>query len=161
MKKLARTAPFVMLFSLFCAGPASSYWLGGLHAGTVCVPETNEAANIIYSGWGLENNSSATVNVHCGGGRHDATINMHRITVNVYDRTVTPNDFCCTARVLADDGTITQQSTKTCLPNWSSGIQTMSIGTVAAMGMLDLYCTIPKTDATNGHSVLASYEYYQ
>lgn len=160
MNKLSRSVPVALIFSLFVANHASAWVYGAQNSGTSCVPETNNTANVIYSGWGLENNSSGTVTVHCGGAHHGPN-NTFGITVTVYDRTPTANDFCCTARILNNDGTIIASSASKCAPTYGSAVQTLSIGSVAAVGMVDIQCSVPKLDASNGKSVLASYSYGQ
>lgn len=127
-------------------------------SGLQCTPQANEASNAAYNHYGIYNSSTtATLGVQCGGPEYSGG-NIANVSMTVYDRTLAANDHCCTARVMATDGNVVATDGPKCAPNFGSAAQTITYNITGA-GVLDFMCTIPKKDATNGASFVASYQY--
>jgi hypothetical protein len=154
-KTSATTTTTLLALGLVAAGASASQLS---FPGTVCVPQANNSTTTLFSKNGISNTSATTsLAVECSAPRASSVRNVSAVTVRVIDRSPTANDLCCTARVLDSGGSILQTSAQRCAAAGTAA-QTLSLD-VNAAGMLNVACSIPKTDPTNGGSWVASYTY--
>ena len=145
----------LLALGLGAAGASAAYLR---FPGTVCVPRANDSTVTLFSKSGISNTSTtASLTVECGGPRVSSGRNVSAVQVRVADRTPTAGDLCCTARVEDKGGVIIQSSPQRCAVA-GTALQTLSLD-VNAAGMLNVLCSIPKADPTNGGSWVASYGY--
>lgn len=135
---------------------SSAFGTDNGHHGSLCNPQNSTAAaNISYSLFGVQNNSSTTaMGVQCGGSPVRST-NVNLITATVYDRHAT-QDVCCFMDVQAADGTLLASSNQ-CSTGFGSASQLISFVPPANSAQTaELECSIPPSTA-NGVSHVTSY----
>ena len=126
--------------------------LANAHSGSLCNANAADAPSIVYTQFGVHNISSVARAVVCGGVT-DGTVTS--VTITVYDRDPAA-DVSCTV-LLEDAAGGAVFATTLASSGFSSAPITLSTGLPAFAGFIELQCSIPPANATNGVSHVTSY----